>query len=396
VQFDYFLSDFLKLLEEQGIRDKTYIIVSADHGMHDTGNLFRFRNALIDKDVAVKPRDPRMKNYNVVPADRGISSTHVYTRRHDGTFAPLEKARELTRFPLKDGTEVNLIDLIGNLGPTELVIVRDGDSATMVYNHAGNVSRIACIMLNAGQWCSYEIVKGNDPLKLSGKKARRLMDGKSHSSQEWKHATADEYYTDAIVQLGTIFQDGRAGDLFIVPQNAWGLRVLKAATHGSLIRDDMHVPMFIAGPSVPRGNYDVMRTVDVYPLMLEWFGFDVPVANYDGVDPFEKFKGENKLWQRLATIEQNCSNRSCIRRAIGYRHTALKPLATMELKDRMLLLVRLRDYIAALEAQKADRHAPQVALPDYVDDHLAIAKRILRLTERRKEKMGMISSALSY
>ncbi|MCK4858631.1 MAG: alkaline phosphatase family protein [candidate division Zixibacteria bacterium] len=77
IQFDYFLRDFLKLLEEQGIRDRTYIIVSADHGMHDTGNLFLFREALIERNIAVSSRNPRMKNYNVVPAERGISSTHV-------------------------------------------------------------------------------------------------------------------------------------------------------------------------------------------------------------------------------------------------------------------------------------------------------------------------------
>ena len=357
IQFDYFLRDFLKLLDEQGIRDKTYIIVSADHGMHDTGSLFLFREALIERNVAVSSRDPRVKNYNVVPAERGISSTHVYTRRPDGTFAPLERASELTRFPLKDGAPINLIDLIAGLEPTELVIVRDGDSSTVVYNGESNASRIECILLNAKQWCSYEIVKGKDPLKFTSKKARRLMDGKPHSSQEWKHATAEEHYTDAIVQLGTIFQDGRAGDLFIVPQDAWGLRVIKAATHGSLIRDDMHIPMFIAGPSVPRGTYEAMRTVDIYPLMLGWFGFDVPVANYDGVNPFEKFKGENKLWQRLATIEQKCSSKRCVRRYAGYRRAALRKLATMELEDRTLLAVRLHEYISSLEAQKTDKHA---------------------------------------
>jgi arylsulfatase A-like enzyme len=456
-QFDYFLRDFVELLEKQGIRDKTYIIVSADHGMHDTGSVFLFRKALIDKGLAVKPRNPKIKDYNIVPADRGISSTHVYTRRPDGTFAPLEDARELTRFPLKDGAPVDLIDLIEGLGPTELVAVRDGDDATLVYNHDGNASRIACTLLNAERWCSYEVFKPTmsfrpsersegaeeplavpydstivrsydrtrkqktrndkriDPLEISGKKAKQLIDGKPHSSQEWKHATADEYYTDAVVQLGTIFQDGRAGDLFVIPQNAWGFRVLKAATHGSLIRDDMHIPMFIAGPSVPRGTYGVMRTVDIYPLLLEWFGFDIPVANYDGVNPLEKFRGEDKLWQRLATIDQAISNchsdrpsetrkrrnplqfsqcASVVRRRAGYQRAALKKLAAMELEDRELLSVRLKRYISALEAQKDDKHAPRVALPEYVDDHLAIARMIENETEKRKARMEMIVDSL--
>lgn len=393
-QFDYFLRDFLALLERQGIHDKTYIIVSADHGMHNTGNVFRFRDALIEKNIAVKPRNPQKKNYNVVPADRGISSTHIYTRRQDGSFAPLDNVLELASLSMPDGTSVDLIELIRDMEPTQLIAARDGDNRVMVMSANGGVSTIICSRLNAEDWCSYDVMTAPDPLEIKTPRAKRLMDGKPHSSQEWKHATADEYYTDAIIQLGTLFKDGRGGDLFVIPKNAWGFRVLKAATHGSLIRDDMHIPMFIAGPGVPHGSYGAMRTVDLYPLMLEWFGFDVPTANYDGVNPFEKYRGENKLWQRLAAIEQNCSAKNCVRRHTKHRRAALKPLAKIELKDRTLLLARLRNYIAALEAQKADKRAPQVALPDYVDDHLAIAKRVEKLTERRKEKMQRIIDAL--
>ena len=77
-----------------------------------------------------------------------------------------------------------------------------------------------------------------------------------------------------------------------------------------------------------------------------------------------------------------------MRRHAGYRRGALRKLATMELEDRELLKIRLREYISVLEAQKADKHAPQVTLADYVDDHLAIARMIQNKTVKRTKKMG--------
>jgi hypothetical protein len=382
VQFDYFLHDFLELLEKQGIRDKTYIIVSADHGMHDTGNLFRFREKAIDLGLAVKPKNPRIKDYNIAIADRGVSSTHVYTRRSDSSFAPLERADELRSFPLKNGKEVDLIDFVLSLEPTELLIVRDGERRVMVYDRDGNSSRISCYRLNGGEWCSYAVNEGAnegiDPLHFSRPATKALLDGRPHSSQAWKHATADEYYTDAVIQLGTIFQDGRAGDLFIVPKNSWGFRSVKKATHGSLIEADMHMPMFIAGPGVPRGTFAQIRTVDVFPLLLEWFGIAAPAGERDGVDPFAPYRGEDADWQALASLEAGLDVRVRSR-------SKLARLARQELERRKLLKRRIEEYIASLEEL---RHG------EYLADHLAIARRIAEVTSNRILAMDGIARKL--
>ncbi len=387
IQFDYFLRDFLDLLDRQGIRDKTYIIVSPDHGMHDTHNLFLFRNEMLERGIAVKPKNPRRNDFNVYAATRGVSSTHLYTRRADGTFSPLQDADELRSYPSSDGERIDLIEYIRGLEPVDLVIVRDGEDGVMVYDRAGNASRIECLALNGADWCSYEILSSGDPLRLTSKRARRLADGTPHHSQEWKWATADEYYTDAVIQLGTIFQDGRAGDLFIIPKRWWGFRKVKKATHGSLIRDDMHIAMFMTGPTVPRGTFQVMRTVDVFPLLVEWFGLTIDPAQHDGVNPFEGYRPEDPRWQKLATAEQmlrhgNAPSKSLLRDA--------QPYARIELKRRAHLHERLKEYITRLDGQREDTRAPGAANHRYVDDHLAIARRIKRLTAQRKEVMERI------
>jgi hypothetical protein len=410
IQFDNFLSDFLYLLEEQGIRQKTYFIISADHGMHDTGKLFEFRQALIDRGFDVKPKNPKEKQYDLYAADRGISSTHVYTRRPDGSFAPLEDADELRNFPLKDGGKLDLIDFILSLEPAELVMVRDGERSVKVYDDEGRSSRIECLLLNATEWCSYTILGRGDPLKLSSKKSRKLLDGRHHSETEWMHATADEYYTDAVIQLGTLFQDGRAGDLFIVPKQSWGLRKVKAATHGSLIKDDMRMPMFMAGPTVPRGTFGAMRIVDVYPLLLKWFGLYVPSANFDGRDPFAGYRPEDSRWRTLAALEKVFSQHPPLLKMIdvnGFMAKEVRPLikrsnrkallklAETEEHNRSMLHRRIREYIEELEQQLSTKKAPEVAPKAYVKDHLAIARRVEKVTKKRKRVMSDIIEALS-
>jgi len=395
IQFDRLLYDFLELLKEQGIREKMYIIVSADHGMHNTDKLFRFRETMIERGLDVKPKNPRIKDFSIYAADRGISSTHVYTRRRDGSFAPLSNSDELRRFPLKNGETIDLINFILSLEPTELVAVRHGENAVNIYKADGGSSRIECFMLNYEQWCSYHILSKDDPLKITGTKARKLVDGRPHSAQEWKHATVDEFYPDAIVQLGTLFQDGRGGDLFIIPKRSWGLRKVKHATHGSLIGDDMRIPLFIAGPDVPQGVYKAMRTVDVYPLLIKWYGLDVSYLNNDGVDPFQGYTPEDPYLRQLAQLEKMMLDQSKPKVTISGHRKKLIVNARQE-KQRLTNLERkLNNYINSLEKQLNKGSAPKVTDDDYAKDHLEIARRICNMVSRQRQAMDKIINTLS-
>ncbi len=371
VQFDLFLKEFLELLKERGIADRTYLILSADHGMHDTGKRFDLEKPLIEAGVFIKPGNPKIHSYTLYTADRGISSTHIYVK-HDGGWEPIESADILRDHPKKGGGTIDLTQTLLSLEPTMFVIARDGERAARIFDKHGGESRIECYSLKFTDWCSYRVADNrSDPLHYKGRAhLTRLLDGEPHSTLEWKAAAVNEDYPDAVVQLAQIFWDGRAGDFFVIPESQWGFRKAKAATHGSIIFDDMRVPILISGPTVQKGSFGVIRSCDIYPMLVKWFGLHVPEENYDGVDPFEKISPESKEWQQLAKLEQTVAGGGNAR-ASG----RIAALAREELKRRQDL------------AQKLEVYELELTRGPTKDDHADIVRRALELTRERAKRM---------
>ena len=411
IQFDLFLRDFLDLLNKRGLANKTYIIISADHGMHTTGRLFKFREALEKKGVFVKPKNPRIKGYTLFAACRGVASSHFYVR-HDGGFEPLTDPDVLRRHPTRNGQHIDLIEFILGLDATNLLIIRAGERRARIYNREGKRADVACYTLNLTDYCSYRFDhRRGDPLGYAKNPLlRRLLDGRPHSTLAWREATAAEQYPDAVIQLSQIFHDGRGGDAFISTHGRYGFRKVKAGNHGGATDEDMRVPLVIAGPSVPCGTYGAARPADIYSLLLEWFGLNVPQGNHDGVNPFKRYKGENPRWQRLASLEQVVVERRSRHKTIDFPHFVRKEvypiaraaqfpgilrLARDELKRRSNLIARLGSLLAALKAQESDRKAPKVVAKRYLEDHINIVERTLRWAEQGKRNMEEVVAILS-
>lgn len=403
VQFDLFLKDFLKLLGDRGIADRTYIIVSADHGMHATGHLFELQEALRSKGVFVKPPNPRSRNYSLYAANRGVVSSHIYVR-HDGGFEPLVDPEMLRRFPTRDGEWMDLIDFMLGLGATDLAIVRAGSRRARILSHDGKAADVACFTLGSTDFCSYRFDRSKgDPLGYAkNPRLARLMDGRPHSTFAWREATAKERYPDAVIQLSQIFHDGRAGDIFITARNRFGFRKVKAGNHGGATDEDMITPLLIAGPGVPRGTFEAARPADIFPLLLDWFGLKVPKTNYDGRNPFEKYKGDDAGLVRLAALEQIVADSTRIGETGDAVHSirgkffgmlqaqAFGPvlsLAKDEIGRRRLLVEKLIRLSEALHAQRTDRRAPKVADRRYLDDHIDIVDRTLGWARQRLGNM---------
>jgi hypothetical protein len=119
----------------------------------------------------------------------------------------------------------------------------------------------------------YEPLTG-DPLELSGPRAL--------SPSDWLEATWNGPYPDACVQLLDQFRAPRTGDLVVVAREGFDFRRRfeipeHKAGHGSLIQAHMQVPIWTSVPA-PAG---VLRTVDLFPAMLDWLGEPVP-AGIDG------------------------------------------------------------------------------------------------------------------
>jgi hypothetical protein len=411
IQFDLFLRDFFDLLNRRGLADKTYIIISADHGMHTTGRLFKFRKALEEKGVFVKPKNPRIKDYTLFAATRGVASSHLYVR-HDGGFEPLTDPDVLRRHPTRNGRHIDLIEFILGLDATNLLIVRAGERRARIYNREGKSADVSCYTLNFEDYCSYRFDRQRgDPLGYAKNPSlRRLLDGRPHSTLAWREATAAEQYPDAVIQLSQIFHDGRGGDAFISTHGRYGFQKVKAGNHGGATEEDMRVPLLIAGPTVPRGTFGVIRPADVYPLLLKWFGLSVPEGNHEGVNPFDRFEGEKPRWQKLASLEQVVDERRSRHKTIDFPQFVRKEiypitraaqfpgilrLARDELKRRSKLTVRLGSLLAALRAQQVDRKAPKVVGKRYLEDHIDIVERTLRWAEQGERNMQDIVAILS-
>ena len=90
-------------------------------------------------------------------------------------------------------------------------------------------------------------------------------------------ATVDSEHPDLLVQLSQLFKSPRTGDIALSAASGWDFRKryevpLHKASHGSLSREHMRIPLFSNHPlpDVP------MRSVDVFPFILHLLGKDSP------------------------------------------------------------------------------------------------------------------------
>lgn len=134
----------------------------------------------------------------------------------------------------------------------------------------GRAGLVEAELRQDGERIHYAPLTG-DPLELGGAACR--MPG------EWLEASWDGPYPDACYQLLDQFRAARTGDLLVVAREGYDFRKRfevpeHKCGHGSLIRAHMQVPVWssVTGPG------SALRTVDLFPAMLEWLGESIPDA----------------------------------------------------------------------------------------------------------------------
>jgi hypothetical protein len=113
-----------------------------------------------------------------------------------------------------------------------------------------------------------------DPLRVGGKL--------SGTDREWLAQSWHAAMPDAAFQLLDQFRAERTGDLIVVGNEGYDFRDRfeipeHKAGHGSLIQAHMHTPLW----SNRRLGSVPMRTVDIFPTLLDWLGVPLP-AGSDG------------------------------------------------------------------------------------------------------------------
>jgi hypothetical protein len=104
------------------------------------------------------------------------------------------------------------------------------------------------------------------------------------SDRQWLSLSLDRRYPDAAAQLLQLFRSSRTGELVVVAEPGADLRLEweipeHKSGHGSLTHE--HMRCLVAADRPLEGP---IRTVDVFPLMLEHLGIQVP-EGIDGVVP---------------------------------------------------------------------------------------------------------------
>jgi hypothetical protein len=251
---DQFIGEAVQHLKKEKILDQTLLILTSDHGLTQTHAHVDLVDFLDKRGYRAlhHPRITRSRTKAAVMVS-GNSMAHIYLKNGQSWgkriyLDELEKNHAGLLSDLMDLPEVALIACADEDGG--ICVLRNGGKA-IIREQEGNID--------------YS-VEGKDPFGYKG-----LPQGLDHDTS-LAH-TFDSDYPDALVQLIQIFRSRRSGDIILSAQKGFDLRARfewpeHKASHGSLHREHMLVPLFINTKIKPRK----IRTADIFPSILELLG----------------------------------------------------------------------------------------------------------------------------
>lgn len=246
--------------------EETLILLVSDHGastVHthlDLADWFRGQGVATMSHPIVWERDPRAA---VMVAGNGSAMVYAEPGRPRKDRWPLRRLRQRGAF----GVNCDLISALLAEPAVAFIAAAAGDGGVVVAGADGEaaISRV-------GDEIAYR-PESADPLGVGG--------ALSGTPREWLEATWDRPFPDAVYNLLDQFRSSRTGDLVVVAREGFDFRRRfeipeHKAGHGSLTRAHMQVPVWSSRP----GLAGPLRTVDLFPAMLDWLGVDVP----EGID----------------------------------------------------------------------------------------------------------------
>lgn len=297
---DRMIGEFWDLVTRRGLADKTYLVLVGDHGNHDISERSYLRERLIRHGVAIRSRHMRPP-YELAINARGVSCAIISVAGPAGWKSD-PTLEDLRHVPTRKKGDMDLIDYLRKQPETDLLLVRNNRHHVRIFS-ATSESEVTQFWSGGRFWYSYRVLNGTDPLHYMDdpKLARLITTPTPLTADQWLPLTATQQYGDAIVQIGQIFTDGRVGDMMIVPKREWVFRHEKANTHGSLLQDDIHIPIMMHGPTITPQKIPYGRSVDVMPTILSWFGRKIPQS--DGQDLLQPRPRPTREESRLAAME---------------------------------------------------------------------------------------------
>ena len=254
-------------LNARGELASTLILVVSDHGsatVHthlDLADWFRRQGVPTLSHPVLWEREPRAA---VMVAGNGSAMVYARPGQPRQDRWPVERLRQADAF----GSANDLVAALLREPAVALVAAETAEGGLWVSDAAG-----AATIRRTPRGIRYEPLTG-DPLGRGGPR--------SGTAREWLEATWDDPYPDAAYQLLDQFAAQRAGDLLVVAREGFDFRKRfeipeHLAGHGSLIRVHMQTPVWSSEPLAA----EPLRTVDLFPAMLDWLDVPAP-ARMDG------------------------------------------------------------------------------------------------------------------
>lgn len=254
-------------LAARGELEQSLVLVVSDHGsasVHthlDLPDWFRAQGVPTLSHPVLWERKPLAA---VMVAGNGSAMVYARPGVPRATRWSIEQLRHADAF----GAGVDLVDRLLQEPAVGLVAAEDVDGWIWVGDADG-----AARVRRTATGIAYQPLTG-DPLGIGG--------ARSGSVRDWLEATWDAPYPDAAYHLVDQFRAHRTGDLVVVAREGYDFRKRfeipeHRAGHGSLVRSHMQTPVWASEP-LPA---EPIRTVDLFPAMLDWLGEPVP-AGLDG------------------------------------------------------------------------------------------------------------------
>lgn len=307
-KIDLMFGGMMKYFEMMGYDKKLTVIVSADHGTDTVKKGNEYHDSIVKRlndehGIPIKDAPKRItfgfsgdfeterKDFMGVAAVSGNSNVHLYLRnkncRADCKWSLKERPtyQELRNFRVdtelvKSEKEVDLLSLLATFPQVEQVFAKDREKDRYHIFSLNGESVIHQKMILGKKHFSYQVVDGEDPLKLDSPAAIFMKSNSEayYTGDEWAQATRDTNYPDSIVQITQLLDAERTGDVVIDAKKGyepWDEG--QAGLHGALRRDHLVVPLYIYSKFLDHekaqkflnqlGRYP--RTVDVFPTTME-------------------------------------------------------------------------------------------------------------------------------
>ena len=301
------LGRIAEALERNGALDRVCLMLTADHGhvvMEKKNCLlleewFPARTGLpaldrytrIDRSHDARKRRRLYDRFAVIVANNGRNADLHLRRNPAETWIPPERMapwnerpswEELRHYPAPRGP-VDLIEALRRAPGVGFVAGRPRNGEIALFSPGGE-SRIRTVVEGGETRFSYAVVEGDDPLGYGGTgAAASLCDGRFRSSREWLEATCGLDFPDIVAQLPSLFEDRSRGDLYLVAADGWDFEETNISSHGGFQRDEMRIPLLVAGPRIRKGTFGPVRLVDLVPTILDYLGHG-DRARRDGLD----------------------------------------------------------------------------------------------------------------